>query len=90
MNKEDKLKNIYDLEYNTIISYFNAFIVILGSGLITFWITFNLNLNLSLLIYIKLLVSAGVILAGFIGWVLFDNKLEVIKKKIKLLEISAV
>jgi len=82
MNDFYKRKKIYDLEYNTIINYFNAFIVILGTGLITFWITFNPALNFELVIYIKILISAGFILMGLIGWTLFHNKLKKIKFKI--------
>jgi len=83
MNADLKKKNICDLNYNTVISYFNAFIVILGSGLITFWITFNPPLRFWLLLYIKFLVSMGIVLVGLIGWGLFHGKLESIKNEIK-------
>ncbi len=83
MRLEEKLKNIYDLEYNKIINYFNVFMVILGTFLITFWIVFTSSWKFWLIIYIKLLVSAGIILLGFVGWTFFNNKLEEIKTKIK-------
>ena len=83
MKLEEKLKNIYDLEYNKIINHFNAFMVILGTFLITFWIAVNPLWNFWLIMNIKLLISVGIILIGFVGWALFNNKLKEIKTKIK-------
>jgi len=67
-------------------SDFNAFVVILGSFLITFWIAFDFELKLWLMIYIKLLVTIGVVLAGLFGWILFYEKLENIKDRIRNLK----
>ena len=57
--------------------------VILGTFLITFWIAVNPLWNFWLIIYIKLLISVGIILIGFVGLVFFKNKLKEIKTKIK-------
>ena len=54
--------------------------------MITFWIAFDFELKLWLMIYIKLLVTIGVVLAGLFGWILFYEKLENIKDRIRNLK----
>lgn len=73
MDKTQKLKNIYDLEYTQTINYQTIYLVLLGTIVVTFWFNdFRLSLISSLLL--KLIVT---LLAVFIGfWIInyYNNK----------------
>ena len=76
MEISEKLKNIYDLEYQAILNYFNIFLVSILAIFITIFFQSNLTLQY------KLIITALLINSSILSIALFYNKYTRIKDKI--------
>jgi len=79
METNQKIKNVHDLEYNTLLNYQNIILVILGTIAITLWFK---DIPLENAHSIKLLATSGIFLLGIVATMLFSAKREDIKNNI--------
>ncbi len=82
-------KNLHDLEYNTQLNYLNIALIILGTLLITFLFSFN-NPDLLVELCFKLMGTFIAIFLGVLIFIIFNDRLKKIKKKIEMLNKGGV
>jgi len=82
----EKKKNICDLKYNTYLNYFNVFLVLYGTIIVTIWLSSNIDnfikdFQVSLLF--KACLTVSILIITIITWLYFDSKLNEIREQIK-------
>lgn len=79
MDENDKIKNIHDLRYQTLLNYFNILVILIVSSFITVVIGTLDKWNFKLLISWIILIFLSVVLMGLI----FHSKFKKIKEEIQ-------